>query len=132
MADFILEYGHKPGWKSIFNVLGITVPPRLKRLKGSWKKQILAGKKVVTATGGINSSLISGIYDELGGHALISSLPAEDRADVLLFDATGIETVEELKLLYTFFHENAGKLANNARIVIIALCSPLPRRGARG
>jgi 3-oxoacyl-[acyl-carrier protein] reductase len=132
MADFILEYGHKPGWKSIFNVLGITVPPRLKRLKGSWKKQILAGKKVVTATGGINSSVISNIYDELGGHALINSLPAEDRADVLLFDATGIETVEELKSLYTFFHENVGKLANNARIVIIALCSPLPRRGAGG
>ena len=44
MADFILEYGHKSGWKSIFNVLGITVPPGLKRLKGSWKKQILSGK----------------------------------------------------------------------------------------
>ncbi len=121
MADFILEYGHKPGWKSIFKTLGITVPPRLKRLKGGWKKQILAGKKVVTATGGINSSVISNIYDELGGHALISSLPAEDRADVLLFDATGIETVVQLKSLYDFFHANAGKLANNSRVVIIGL-----------
>lgn len=121
MADFILEYGHKPGWKSIFNVLGITVPPRLKRLKGSWKKQILAGKKVVTATGGINSSVISNIYDELGGHALINSLPAEDRADVLLFDATGIETIAQLKSLYDFFHANAGKLANNSRVIIIGL-----------
>lgn len=121
MADFILEYGHKPGWKSIFNVLGITVPPQLKRLKGSWKKQILAGKKVVTATGGINSSVISNIYDELGGHALINSLPAEDHADVLLFDATGIESVTQLKLLYDLFHANAGKLANNARVVIISL-----------
>ena len=134
MADFILEYGHKPGWKSIFNVLGITVPPRLKRVKGSWKKQILAGKKVVTATGGINASVISNIYDELGGHALINSLPAEDRADVLLFDATGIETVAQLKSLYDFFHANAGKLANNSRVVIISLTpSPSPKeRGAEG
>ncbi|MGE0635033.1 MAG: 3-oxoacyl-ACP reductase [Bacteroidia bacterium] len=121
MADFILEYGHKPGWKSIFSILGITVPPRLKRLKGSWKKQILAGKKVVTATGGINASVISNIYDELGGHALINSLPAEDRADVLLFDATGIETIAQLKSLYDFFHSNAGKLANSSRVVIIGL-----------
>lgn len=121
MADFILEYGHKRGWKSIFSLLGITVPPRLKRLKGGWKKQILAGKKVVTAIGGINSSVISNIYDELGGHALINSLPAEDRADVLLFDATGIETVAQLKSLYEFFHANAGKLANNSRVVIVGL-----------
>lgn len=121
MADFILEYGHKPGWKTIFNVLGITVPPRLKRLKGSWKKQILAGKKVVTATGGINASVINNINDELGGHALINSLPPEDRSDVLLYDATGIETVAQLKLLYDFFHANVGKLANNSRVVIISL-----------
>ncbi|MCG3166156.1 MAG: hypothetical protein POELPBGB_01932 [Bacteroidia bacterium] len=131
MADFLLEYGHKPGWKSIFNVLGITVPPRLERLKGSWKKQILAGKKVVTATGGINASVISNINDELGGHALINSLPADDRADVLLFDATGIETVAQLKLLYDFFHANAGKLANNSRVVIIAL-TPDPSPEGRG
>ncbi len=125
MADFLLEYGHKPVWKSIFKTLGITVPPRLKRLKGSWKKQILAGKKVVTVTGGINTSVISNIYDELGGHALINVLPDEDRADVLLFDATGIETVAQLKSLYDFFHANAGKLANNSRVVIIALNPPL-------
>ncbi len=123
MADFILEYGHKPVWKSIFKTLGITVPPRLKRLKGSWKKQILAGKKVVTgnAGGGINSAVLSAVYDELGGHALINSLPAEDRADVLLFDATGIETVAQLKSLYDFFHANAGKLASSSRVVIISL-----------
>lgn len=120
MADFLLEYGHKPGWKTIFSTLGITVPPRLKRLKGNWKKQILAGKKVVTATGGINTSVISNINDELGGHALINSLPTDDRADVLLFDATGIETVTQLKSLYDFFHANAGKLANNSRVVIIS------------
>ena len=132
MADFILEYGHKPVWKSIFSTLGITVPPRLKRLKGAWKKQLLAGKKVVTATGGINPAVLSNIYDELGAHALINSLPAEDKADVLLFDATGIETVAQLKTLYDFFHANAGKLANNSRVVILALCSPLLGREAGG
>lgn len=121
MADFLLEYGHKPGWKSIFKTLGITVPPKLKRLKGAWGKQVLAGKKMVTATGGINPSVIANICDELGGHALISSLPAEDKADILLFDATGIETVEQLKKLYDFFHANAGKLAWNSRVVILAL-----------
>lgn len=121
MADFLLEYGHKPGWKSVFKTLGITVPPRLKRLKGAWKKQILAGKKVVTQTGGIDSSVLRNINDELGGHALISSLPAEDRADVLVFDATAIETIAQLKSLYDFFHANAGKLASNSRVVIIAL-----------
>jgi len=120
MADFILEYGHKPGWKSVFKTLGITVPPKLRRLKGAWKKQVLAGKKVVTATGAINASVISNINDELGGHALINSLPAEDKSDVLLFDATGIETVAQLKSLYDFFHANAGKLANNSRVVILA------------
>ena len=60
MSDFLLEKGNKPVWNKVLKAVGAPVPTKLKRLKGGWEKQILAGKKVGygSASGGINPSVL--------------------------------------------------------------------------
>lgn len=43
-----------------------------------------------------------------------------ERTDVLLFDATEMETLEQLEELYHFFHPRLSNLAANGRVLVLA------------
>lgn len=127
MGDFLREKGNHPLWGKVFKMVGAPVPVNLKRLKGAWVKNILSNKKVITgiATGGIESSVYSSVYKELGGEKAIDSVGEGQKANALVFDATGITTIAQLKDMYEFFNKNnVRKLEKCSRVVIIANTVP--------
>ena len=126
MGDFLLEKGNKGIYKKIFKSIGVPVPTRLNRVKENWKKNILGGKKVVLgiADGGINSSVYDAVFQELGGHSQVI-VSKEEKANALVYDATGIENIAQLKNMYEFFKNNVKKLAPCSRVVIV--CDSIPR-----
>lgn len=126
MGDFLLEKGNKAPYKKLFKSIGVPVPTKLKRITGSWEKSVLAGKKVVTgvADGGIASSIYESVYKELGGEAVSATLAEGARANALVYDGTGIQTIPQLKHMYEFIKGNVKKIDKCARIVII--CNEIP------
>jgi 3-oxoacyl-[acyl-carrier protein] reductase len=123
MSDFLLEKGNKPGWNKILKTIGAPIPTKLKRLKGSWEKAILTGKKAGygSANGGINAAVFGSVFNELGCATPLATIADGDKAAALVFDATGISTVSDLKSMYEFFHtNNIRKLAACAKIIIVA------------
>lgn len=127
MSDFLLEKGNKPGWSNAFKALGVAAPVVLKRLKGGWVKNILANKKTVygSAPGGINPTILNSVFVELGSSTVGSSVAEGEKANAIVYDATGIKNTTELKNMYEFFHaNNSRKMATCAHIIIIANSIP--------
>jgi 3-oxoacyl-[acyl-carrier protein] reductase len=127
MGDFLLEKGNQPGWNKVLKSVGAPIPTKLKRLKGGWEKNVLAGKKVAygSAPGGINPSVFNSVFIELGNTSVTSAVGSGEKANALVYDATGISNVAQLKHMYEFFHKNSiRKLASCARIVIVANSVP--------
>lgn len=127
MGDFLLEKGNSPMYKKIFSSIGVPVPTLLKRITGSWEKEVLKGKKVVTgiADGGISTSVYESVYKTLGGGAIETSVSGGDRANALVYDGTGITTIPQLKNMYEFFKNNVKKIHKCSRVVII--CNEIPQ-----
>lgn len=126
MGDFLLEKGNKGIYKTIFKSIGVPVPTRLNRVKEGWKKNILEGKKLVMgiAPGGINSSTYDAVFRELGGSSQVI-VSKEEKANALVYDATGIENIADLKHMYEFFKNNVKKLSLCAKVVIV--CDTVPK-----
>jgi len=133
MSDFLLEKGNKPVWNKILKSVGAPIPTKLKRLKGGWEKKILAGKKVGygSANGGINPSVFNSIFIDLGSSSVLSAITDGEKASALVFDATGISNVSQLKSMYEFFHTNSiRKLATCAKIIVVANVVPKSMNGS--
>jgi 3-oxoacyl-[acyl-carrier protein] reductase len=133
MSDFLLEKGNQPGWGKVLKSVGAPVPTKLKRLKGPWTKQVLAGKKAAygSASGGINPAVFNSIFVELGNSSVGSTIPEGEKGGALVFDATGITNAVQLKSMYEFFHTNSvRKLAPCAKIIIVASIVPKSLEGS--
>jgi 3-oxoacyl-[acyl-carrier protein] reductase len=127
MSDFLLEKGNQPGWNKILKTVGAPIPVKLKRLKEGWKKNVLADKTVVygCSPGGLNPSVLNSVFIELGNTKASSAVSGHEKANALVYDATGITTVEGLKHMYEFFNTNSTrKLALCGKVVIIANSVP--------
>lgn len=126
MGDFLLEKGNSGIYKKIFKSIGVPVPTPLVRVKEGWKKNILEGKKVVLgiADGGIDSTVYNAVFRELGGASQVI-VSKEEKANALVFDATGIKNVGQLKQMYEFFKNNVKKLSLCSKVVIV--CDSVPR-----
>ncbi len=143
MSDLLLELEKNPITKQIAQSIGVPLPPQLKRYKGPWKERILEEKKI--KVGGYNKTNVQeiiaqtlfragaqvhidfslensvrNIYENIKNGIGGILLTEQEKYNGLIFDATSIQSVEQLKYLYEFFHENIRKLSSNGRIVIIA------------
>ncbi len=127
MGDFFLEKGNQPGWNKVFKSMGVSPPTPLKRVRGELKKDVLSDKKIVTgaASGGISKDVFKAVYKELGASGIVTTLADKEKANGLVFDATGIKTVAELKDLYNFFHTYSKRsLKTCSRVVLIVNTVP--------
>jgi 3-oxoacyl-[acyl-carrier protein] reductase len=127
MGDFLRDKGKHPIWGKLLKSAGAPIPVDLKRLNGPWIKDVLSGKKVVTgiSEGGISAAVFNATYKGLGGSDVVSSITGEEKVNALVYDATGITTIPQVKAMYEFFHNNnVRKLQQCSRIVIIANTVP--------
>lgn len=127
MGDFLRDKGKHPIWGKMLKSAGAPIPVDLNRLEGAWKKDVLSGKKVVTgiSEGGLDAAVLTAAYKEIGGADIVSSINEGEKVNALVYDATGITHIAQLKAMYEFFHNNnVRKLEKCSRVVIIANSVP--------
>jgi 3-oxoacyl-[acyl-carrier protein] reductase len=148
MSDILLQIGKNPGARRIVRSLGLPIPlpEPLRRDDGPWRAQPLSDKRVVVgATPG--AALLPVIAECLApagaepylapmlepqkdvfrapGEAFgrparpLDALAEKTKADALVLDATGIDTIDGLRALYDFFHPLVATLARSGRVLVL-------------
>lgn len=125
MSDYLVRASSNPTMRNVIKTLGLPTPQQLARAEGPYQERFLEGERVLTGATA-NASAIAGIastLDAAGATVERADKPSpadDDKYDALVFDATQMADVAELRALYDFFHPVARKLTGNARIVVLA------------
>jgi len=147
MSDFLLDLSRNPTAKKLIQAAGLPIPlpTPLDRPKGPYAEQILRDKVVVVGGEGQLTDaiaqllVIAGANPYVVGDKLAAAFagpgeafgrrPTKIAADEspeglklngLVFDATGLESPEDLKQIYDFFHPRVRQIARSGRALIIA------------
>ncbi len=139
MHDYLVSMGQNKTAKHLIKNLGITLPQKLKRQSGAWDEHFLGGKQLgIGGSGHLHRSLgpelvragatvsLVGVSEKIVrdyaglNHVKVQEGPAlTATSHALLFDATGLESVEELEQLYLFLHKNIRLVEPNGRIILL-------------
>lgn len=151
MSDFLVELGKNTTARSLVKSLGLPIPlpQALRRDRGPWRERPLADSRVAVgaaggaeltrtlaeclAAAGANSYLalpallaaaFTGPGETFGRPARpLETLAEKDRADALVFDATGVKDTAGLRALYDFFHPLVSRLGRSGRLVVLTRTS---------
>lgn len=118
--------------RTIVRTLGLPLPlPQpLARPKGPLKAQFLTGRVVLVAPGttGTLADAIARSLEDTGAQILptvsgapldLSQLPEDFRPHALIFDASGLESPDDLRQLYDFYHAHVRSLDKCGRIIVL-------------
>jgi 3-oxoacyl-[acyl-carrier protein] reductase len=148
MSDYLLELGANPQARKVIKRLGLPVPmpQQLRRAAAGWEElplqdftiavggapgaQLVSTIAVTLAAAGadpeVTADELAPVFREPGeayGRPArrldLGALPADLRADGLVFDASGVTEPAGLRALYDFFHPLVGRLAPSGRAVIL-------------
>jgi 3-oxoacyl-[acyl-carrier protein] reductase len=143
MNDLLLALGTNKRARSVLGALKLPIPlpEPLTRADGPWTARPLEGATVVFGGAGTAPLLpaIAGALAEAGAMLVVDNAirlaAVRDageaharpvRADTdsakihaLVFDATAIDTVDDLRAAYTFFQPRIGRLSRSGRVIVI-------------
>lgn len=111
--DAYLKFINSDAGKKIAKQVGFPVPTKLRRYEPG--QPALDGRVLLGGKG----RLVSRVEELLSSDYKVSTSAGDSKYAALVFDATGIETPEDLKQLYDFFHPVMRQLKPSARIVIL-------------
>ena len=118
MSDLILNWSSNATARALMEMVGISPPQSLERAHGPCQEHPLQGRFI-----DINSESSLGlprIIETLGAISIQSAMDAEGHLHGLVFDATSIESIEELKRAYDFLHPRVRNLSRCGRVVVIS------------
>lgn len=145
MADKILEFMNTSQGKTIGSVLGLPVPPKLKRADAAYSENALAGAGVLVGAlspGKTSEALLKAILN-MGGQVKVSAdlsgvqavkasankakvsvslsqFDAGQPEQFYLLDLTGATKVADLRLMYDFFNPRLRGVPKHSRIVLVS------------
>ena len=146
MSDRYLEFTQGSFGKSFSALLGLPAPPRLSRAKDGFSQQPLQGAAALV--GGSSNAIFAApvlealkacgasiqIRSEHAGLAPLKAAAADSKialvnapangegeaARVLVFDASGVSSVSDLRQVYEFFQPQMAGLPSQARVVVLS------------
>ena len=148
MSDYLVDLGTNRRARTVIKKLGLPVPlpEKLRRGDGPWCARPLEGASVAVGGGPAGelhveiartlaasgaTTLLVGLDEAASAFAEaaeafarpyrgVDAVPDDERVRALVFDASGVATVEELKSLWAFFHENVARLERCGRVVVLS------------
>lgn len=130
MTDRLLKLSQQPATRKILQSIGLPTPVALARGQGAYEAQPLTGAKALfgSAADAYAAEAARTALQAAGAELLdsIEALAEGDKANVVLFDATGIGSAADMKALYHFFHPLMPRIATNARVLLL---TGLPEQG---
>lgn len=157
MSDRFLEFSQTAFGKQLSTLLGLPQPPRLRRASGACAQLPLAGRAVMLG-GHQRSQMASGLIAGISGmgaelyiapeHSGLAPIKAAAAAaglvlkgeplgegfapQALVYDASGLESADDLRSVYDFFQPRVAKLAPHGRVLLVSRASQaLDTVGAR-
>jgi 3-oxoacyl-[acyl-carrier protein] reductase len=145
MTDLLLENQNA---RKLIKTLGlpIPVPEKLARAKGPYEERPLDDKKVLVCGAGGLQSVLAQILTKAGATPWVvgdsdavlepyvgpgeawartprrvepGEAPEGERVDAIVFDATGLESPDDLRQLYEYMHHWIRRLNRSGRVVVI-------------
>ncbi|TJY62297.1 3-oxoacyl-ACP reductase [Sinimarinibacterium sp. CAU 1509] len=147
MSDRYLDFAHSSFGKTFASMLGLPTPPRLRRPDAPWAGQLLEGKFVLI--GGddaavLSEPLLTAIHGMGAGLRIVpehvglpplkkaaaklklslagnpSAESGEPRSHALVFDASGLNSIESIRELYDFMQPLVRGLPSNGRVLVVS------------
>jgi 3-oxoacyl-[acyl-carrier protein] reductase len=115
MSDTLLAWASNPTSRKMMSVVGLPTPQPLDRAEAPWSDTPLEGT-LWSVAGGSNAPAIIAAVESMGG-AMAGD--EDDRIHGLVFDATELASVADLRALYDFFHPRIRSIGRCGRIVVI-------------
>ena len=113
-TDTLLNWASNPSTRKMMSTVGLPTPQPLKRAEGPWAESPLDGQTV--SVSGPDS--MKQVIAEMG--ASIVDVAAEDeKLHALVFDGRHLQTVEELRKVYDFFHSRVRTVGRCGRVVVV-------------
>lgn len=124
MSDYLLRLTERPTATKLIKRLGLPTPQTLARAAEPYAERLLDGHRLLIGAGAHASALrkVETTLQAAAAEFARADVPQPDedeRFDGLVFDATGMTDVAELKSLYVFFHPLVRQLARDARVVVL-------------
>lgn len=119
MSDYLIKLGQNKVTQVPLKALGVSIPAELKRATSPWKENEIEGKTVCFKSGSGLDDAVKNAIQSIGA-SVSDTTSEENRVNALVYDATGINTVEDTKALYQFFHDNIKNIRSCARLVVIS------------
>src|SRR5690606_24061979 len=121
MSDYLIRLGGNKLAGSVVKSLGIPVPKELARNKGAWEAKPLQGAPVCFRAGS-HAAAADGVAAALAGMGaeVRDEFPEDVQPRALVFDATGIDSLDGLDELHAFFHPRMRALASCGRAIVVA------------
>lgn len=133
MSDYLIELGKNATARKLVKTLGLPLPmpQELRRSDKPRQARPLVGRNVAlwTLGGAMGQALTQALQgagaqihapEGAGIDAAAALDPAGDqRLDALVFDATELQTPEELRALYDFFHPLMARIPRCGRVIVI-------------
>ena len=128
MSDRLVQLGRSPALRKMVSAVGVSLPPTLQRSQGPWVAQPLQERTVLVmlAPNGTLGTPIAQTLARAGSEPLVlgdiqpfteagaawarppqaaEAAPGDgDRVDAVVFDASGLDTVDDLRSLHTMLH----------------------------
>ena len=141
MTDRYAQLVNTPIGKLVTKQIGLPQPPRLDRYEPN--QPVVAGPVLVGASGpdsrlvkpldkvlkAIGANVLTPMEEELRTAAAAAKLdagifnpeaaPPDDRFKALVFDATGIQSTDELDRAWEFFHPSIRRVLPSGRVIIL-------------
>lgn len=131
MSDGYLRFANSTAGKKICRSLGLPVPPLLKRA-GTAPDAVVDNILLASAnTPADPDATLIAIELALGDTTLDKPEDAKESYNGLVFDATAIDSSNDLTAVYQFFNQHVGRLSRNGRITLVGLaptCASNPRQ----
>ncbi|QVN04975.1 3-oxoacyl-ACP reductase [Pseudomonas rhodesiae] len=135
MSDSYLTFVNSPWGRRLAQVVGLPQPlPLLRHRSG---QQGLVNPVIVAGAGRLTAQVqrIFSATDTVAATAATLKAPSTVKVQGAVFDASGVGNLEQLDELYAFFHCNAKRLGQHARVVVLGTapehCADLPQAVAQ-
>ncbi len=130
MSDILMQLNANPATSWLAKSLGLPDPVQLEREAAGYSNKPFEGKQALIGTSpkGYALKAIQRILEDAGASICVDRLEeGQSKVNIVVMDATGLQSPSDYKRLYDVFHPIAKKVANNGRVLIIA-----PALGASG
>jgi 3-oxoacyl-[acyl-carrier protein] reductase len=131
MSDSYLSFVNSPWGRWLAQTAGLPQPLALQRHRSG--HQGLANPVIVAGAGRLAAEIqrIFSATDTVPATAATLKAPSTVKVQGAVFDASTIADLKQLDELYEFFHANAKRLGQHARVVVLGtapeLCKDLPQ-----